>query len=136
MKTTHAIENTEDLIDSRDIIARIEELETCLQDHTEDPNGGHWSDEDAAELAALQALAEEAECAPDWSYGETLIRRSYFVDYTEQLINDCYELPKEVNSGQWPYRHMTIDYEAAARELEHDYTSVDFDGVEYLIRYV
>jgi hypothetical protein len=136
MKTTHTIDNTEDLIDSRDIIARIEELETCLQDHAEDPNGGHWSDEDAVELAALQALAKEAECAPDWSYGETLIRRSYFVDYTEQLINDCYELPKEMNSGQWPFRHMTIDYEAAARELEHDYTSVDFDGVEYLIRYV
>jgi hypothetical protein len=136
MKTSHTIDNTEDLIDSRDIIARIEELETCLQDHAEDPNGGHWSDEDAAELAALQALAEEAECAPDWSYGETLIRRSHFVDYTAQLIDDCYELPKEMNSGQWPYRHMTIDYEAAARELEHDYTSVDFDGVEYLIRYV
>lgn len=136
MKTTHTIDNTEDLIDSRDIIARIEELETCLQDHAEDPNGGHWSDEDAAELAALQAFAKEAECAPDWSYGETLIRRSYFVDYTAQLIDDCYELPKEMNSGQWPYRHMTIDYEAAARELEHDYTSVDFDGVEYLIRYV
>ena len=136
MKTTHTIDNTEDILDSRDIIARIEELETCLQDHAEDPNGGHWSDEDADELRALQALAKEAECAPDWSYGETLIRRSYFVDYTEQLINDCYELPKEMNSGQWPFRHMTIDYEAAARELEHDYTSVDFDGVEYLIRYV
>lgn len=136
MKTTYTIENTEDIIDSRDIIARIEELETCLQDHAEDPNGGHWSDEDAAELAALQALAKEAERAPDWSYGETLIRRSYFVDYTAQLIDDCYELPKEMNSGQWPYRHMSIDYEAAARELEHDYTSVDFDGVEYLIRYV
>lgn len=146
MKTTHTIDNSEDIIDSRDVIARIEELENERDDYTA-PNkdgyqtmiGADWAvdnPEDAAELAALQSLAKEAECAPDWSYGETLIRRSYFVDYTEQLINDCYELPKEMNSGQWPYRHMTIDYEAAARELEHDYTSVDFDGVEYLIRYV
>lgn len=146
MKTTHTIDNTEDILDSRDIIARIEELENERDDYTA-PNkdgyqtmiGADWAadnPEDAAELAALQALAKEAECAPDWAYGETLIRRSYFVDYTEQLINDCYELPKEMNSGQWPFRHMTIDYEAAARELEHDYTSVDFDGVEYLIRYV
>jgi hypothetical protein len=146
MKTTHTIDNTEDILDSRDIIARIEELENERDDYTA-PNkdgyqtmiGADWAvdnPEDADELRALRELAKEAECAPDWAYGETLIRRSYFVDYTEQLINDCYELPKEMNSGQWPFRHMTIDYEAAARELEHDYTSVDFDGVEYLIRYV
>lgn len=133
-KTT--IENTEDIIDSRDIISRIEELESCLEDHNSDPTGGHWSDEDSAELAALQALAQEAEDSPDWIHGETLIRRSYFVDYIAELINDCYEMPKEMNSGQWPYRHMTIDYEAAANEAEQDYMSVDFDGVEYLIRSV
>jgi hypothetical protein len=45
-------------------------------------------------------------------------------------------MPKEMNSGQWPYRHMTIDYEAAANEAEQDYMTVDFDGVEYLIRCV
>jgi hypothetical protein len=133
-KTT--IENTEDVIDSRDVIARLDELESCRDDHETDPTGGHFSDEDAAELAALRALADEAEDSPDWIHGETLIRRSYFVDYIAELINDCYEMPKEMNSGQWPYRHMTIDYEAAANEAEQDYMSVDFDGVEYLIRCV
>lgn len=143
-KTT--IENTEDIIDSRDIIARIEELENERDDYTA-PNkdgyqtmiGADWAadnPEDAAELAALQALAQEAEDSPDWIHGETLIRRSYFVDYIAELINDCYEMPKEMNSGQWPYRHMTMDYEAAANEAEQDYMSVDFDGVEYLIRSV
>jgi hypothetical protein len=131
-KTT--IENTENVIDSRDVIARIDELESCQDDHEADPTGGHFSDEDAAELATLRALADEAESAPDWSHGETLIRRSYFVDYISELINDCYEMPKEMNSGQWPYRHMSIDYEAAANEAEQDYMSVDFDGQEYLIR--
>jgi hypothetical protein len=130
------IDNTEDLIDSRDVIARLDELESCRDDHETDPTGGHFSDEDAAELAALRALADEADDSPDWIYGETLIRRSYFVDYIAELINDCYEMPKEMNSGQWPYRHMTIDYEAAANEAEQDYMSVDFDGVEYLIRCV
>jgi hypothetical protein len=130
------IENTEDVIDSRDVIARLDELESCRDDHETDPTGGHFSDEDAAELAALRALADEAEDSPDWIHGETLIRRSYFVDYIAELINDCYEMPKEMNSGQWPYRHMTIDYEAAANEAEQDYMTVDFDGVEYLIRCV
>lgn len=141
-KTT--IENTEDIIDSRDVIARIEELENERDDYTA-PNkdgyqtmiGANWAadnPDDAAELAALHALAQEAEDSPDWIHGETLIRRSYFVDYIAELINDCYEMPKEMNSGQWPYRHMTMDYEAAANEAEQDYMSVDFDGVEYLIR--
>ena len=142
------IENTEDVIDSRDVIARIDELTDQLEAEHEaqettlsfeywlqDENNSQNPD-DITEYRALLALADEAEDSPDWIYGETLIRRSYFVDYIAELINDCYEMPKEMNSGQWPYRHMTIDYEAAANEAEQDYMSVDFDGVEYLIRCV
>jgi hypothetical protein len=143
-KTT--IENTEDIIDSRDIIARIEELENERDDYTA-PNkdgyqtmiGADWAadnPDDAKELRALRELAAEAESAPDWIYGEQLIRRSHFVDYTAQLIDECYEMPKDLNSGKWPFCHMKIDYEAAAEHLEQDYISVDFDGVEYLIRSV
>jgi hypothetical protein len=43
-------------------------------------------------------------------------------------------LPKTMDSGEWPYRHLTLDYEAAAKEAEDDYIGVDFDGVTYLIR--
>lgn len=158
------ITNQDDVIDSREIIERIEELEAereALSDHVEECQEAYdfhdsddtkstpeWKDlneaidalavwdesEEAKELAILQKLAEEASSSPDWNYGETLIRRSYFVDYIEELISDCYELPKELTSGQWPYRHITIDYEAAAEEAEQDYMSVYFDGVEYLIR--
>lgn len=131
---SNTITNQDDVIDSREIIERVEELESCLQDHKEDPSGGHISADDVAELRVLQKLAEEASSSPDWNYGETLIRRSYFVDYIAELIDECYELPKELTSGQWPYRHITIDYKAAAEEAEQDYMSVDFDGVEYLIR--
>ena len=94
------------------------------------------SDDDHAELMALRKLAEQCDGCSDWQYGETLIRRSYWVKYIEQLIDDCYEMPKPLKSDQWPYRHMTIDYKAAADEAEVDYISVDFDGVEYLIRSV
>ena len=121
------ISNTDDVIDSRDVIARIEELESVGEDEILD-------DDDMEELRVLKALAEEAESSPDWIHGEGLIRESYFVDYTEQLIDDCFELPKELNSGDWPYRYITIDYEAAADELKQDYFEVDFDGVTYLIR--
>ena len=121
---SNQIDNTQDVIDSRDIIARIEELEGI-----ENP-----SSEEAQELAILLKVQEQADGYSDWEYGEALIRESYFTDYIKELIADCYELPKEFNSGAWPWRHMTLDYQAAADEAEYDYTRVDFDGVTYLIR--
>lgn len=161
MSTT--IDNAQDLLDSRDIIERIEELESELLDvfneqqkiegftvsddseeiyQAEDSNDElfvNWlSDcrlEEAEEFKALKALAEQGEAeSSDWIHGETLIARSYFVDYITDLIHDCYEMPKEMGSGSWPYRHMTIDYEEAAKEAEQDYASIYFDGSEYLIR--
>jgi DNA repair exonuclease SbcCD ATPase subunit len=175
MTMTNEITNDQDIIDSRDIIERIEELESELEalreavaeaqeafSNIDDREDGTVSEEQQAydlnealqavndaqreltewfdssakgELDILKALAEEAEAeSSDWQYGEQLIRKSYFVDYITETIHDCYELPKEFNSGNWPFRHMTFDYEAAANEAEQDYASIDFDGVEYLIR--
>lgn len=156
---TNPIDNTQDLIDSRDIIERIEDLEAALQEAYEatkekgetnldfdewreavisDQSAAHENEfwDDAKELRALQALAKECDHVSDWAYGETLIREDYFTKYIENLIDDCYEMPKEMNSGNWPYRHMTIDYEAAAEEAKIDYEEVDFDGVTYFIRSV
>ena len=121
---SNQIDNTRDTINSREIIDRIEELEGI-----EEPDN-----EEAQELAILLKVQEQAEDCADWRYGETLINESYFTDYIEDLIKDCYELPKEFESGNWPWRHMTLDYQAAADEAEYDYTRIDFDGVDYLIR--
>ena len=122
------IDNTLDQINSRDIIERIEELEDMLEDISPLAD---WADEQK-ELATLQAIADEAsQYTSDWEYGEQLIRDSYFVEYTEELINDCYEMPKQEG---WPFRHMEMDYEAAARELKQDYITISFDGVDYWIR--
>ena len=150
-----------DVIDSRDIIARIEELtderqtladeidnlQEQISDPTENPEDctaldalaaeletaqralADWDEENSEELKTLTDLADEGSYSPDWKYGETLIRRSYFQDYAQELAEDCGML-KDCNS--WPNR--CIDWEQAARELEQDYTSLDFDGVEYLIR--
>lgn len=72
--------------------------------------------------------------SPDWIHGETLIREDYFTTYIEELIADCYRLPKELTSGDWPWRHITVDYDAAADEAKADYMEADFDGVTYYIR--
>ena len=114
-------DNMQDVLDSRDIIARIEELE----------NDEERTDEDNAELSMLNALAEEASASPDWKYGETLIRDSYFTKYAQELAEDCGMVDQEVSS-KWPY--TCIDWDHAAHELKMDYTCVDFGGIDYWIR--
>ena len=118
-------DGTEDVIDSRDIIERIEELNEKFP----------LNFDEHAEHAALLKLASEAESSPDWAYGETLIRESYFEDYIEQLIDDCYpEVSKALSSGEWPMRHLKLDIEDAAHEAKQDYFEVEFNGSTYLIR--
>lgn len=138
------ISNTDNIIDSRDVIARIAELGELRRDVEEDPSTEYLeackavsefdASDEGKELIALKNLVDQAEDSPDWEYGETLINESYFTDYIKELIADCYDLPKELNSGNWPWRHITTDYEAAAEEAKTDYMEVDFDGVTFLIR--
>lgn len=149
---TTELDNTQDVIDSRDVIARIEELQELADAVTEareafdnlvDPDGPEIEcaeaaieaareafDEDAQqELATLKALAEEASgYAADWAYGETLIRDSYFRDYCIELCEDIGAVPKD-----FPH-YIEIDWDATARNIQVDYTSVDFDGVTYWVR--
>lgn len=129
-----------DIIDSRDVIERIEELTEELYGDDEyhdimTGNGFRWelSAEEMElhdELYDLKALASDAsDYAVDWEYGEPLIRASYFVDYAKQLAEDIGAVDDD--SG-WPGRH--IDWNAAADELSLDYTMVTFRGVDYWVR--
>lgn len=159
-------DNTMDIIDSRDIIARIEELEgleqavedardaladaesmlQTLKDQDEDNKTDHSRVTEAQqhlddayldfgrpendELAILCDLAEQASgYAEDWLHGTTLIRSSYFIEYAQELASDIGAIDA---NAHWPLMH--INWEAAASDLEQDYTEVEFDGVEYLIR--
>jgi hypothetical protein len=120
MPRTREISNIDDVIDSRDVIARIEELEGI-----DEPD-----DDERDELNTLKELAEEAEgYSPDWAYGSTLIRDSYFKDYAMELAEDIGAIPDNL---QWPC--TCIDWDQAARELQMDYTSVEFGDVTYWVQ--
>lgn len=142
------VDKYEDMIDSRDIEERISELEAmaspCNQCGGNLPVDGappceqclgtlEQSTRDIGEndeLAALLALRDEAEgYSADWKYGSTLIRDSYFEDYAQQLAEDIGAIDA---SAKWPM--SCIDWKQAARELQMDYTSVEFDGVTYWVR--
>lgn len=125
--------HTDDIIDVRDIIERIEELESLKDDHEAEPDGGHWSDEDAQELQTLTDIMDDLkgyggdeQWRGDW-YPVTLIRESYFTDYAEELVRDCYDL-----KGLPDFVH--VDWEATAREVQIDYSTVEIDGVTFFYR--
>ncbi len=142
--TRTTIDNTESVLDSRDIIERIEELEAERENYTTQ-NAEHgvtpemidalhaaWAvanPEDAAELATLHKVARQAEgYCEDWRHGATLIRDDYFVEYARELVTDCGYI-----SAEMPW-WIKIDWAATAENISIDYTSVDFDGVTYWIR--
>jgi hypothetical protein len=144
------VNNYADVLDSRDIIERINELESDIESQREH-YGMLWDENDEVqgrdrteyvdvsmeeshqdeldELKALRDLQNECEGYSDWRHGETLIRDSYFEDYARELAEDGGMLK---DNESWPY--TCIDWEKAARELRYDYSAVDFDGVTYWIR--
>jgi len=159
MKQTNEIDFTDDIIDSRDIIARqeylqetLDELHAAVEAAQDELDGLEPGDEfdalqvnlkeadaelesfDMDELELLNEVVSQGEDSPDWSHGETLINENYFEDYIRELVNDCYEIPKEFGSGDWPYRHMQMDWEAAADEALSDYNSIEVNGTTYYIR--
>ena len=93
------------------------ELELQLEE-AEDILGSFWDDE----LNELRDLRDQVKDAED-----PLIRDSYFSTYAEELASDLYGV-----ENHWPF--TCIDWDSAAEALQMDYTSVDFDGVDYWVR--
>lgn len=129
---TKEISNSDALIDVRDIIARVEELE---EDEADVEGQAELFKEENAELVTLKALLEELagnggdeEWRGEW-YPITLVRDSYFKDYAQELADDIGAINSEAT---WP--NNCIDWEQAAEELQQDYSTVEFDGITYWFR--
>ena len=102
-------------------------LDEFVEEAAGDPR--HLMYDEATEYKALKELEEQAEGYSVWKYGAQLIRESYFTDYAQQLAEDIGAVNADAT---WP--NNCIDWDQAARELEVDYTRVDFDGVDFLFR--
>ena len=107
-----------ELFDSRDVIERIEELESVPTIDREP--------DDQEELDALYALLDDAEGIHDWHHGATFIRDDYFSDYVEELLNIPGDLPS------W----VVIDWDETADNMQADYTDFGFMGTTYWARSV
>jgi len=139
----------DDLIDVRDVISRVEELRGELES-VKDEQGEEqeamtlrdWADtldienspfKDVIEeldslevlLQSLQGCGGDEQWEGDW-YPVTLIHESYFETSMEELVADCYEIPKDLPS----FMTITLDYDM----LKQDYSEVEFEGETYYYR--
>ena len=157
------ISNSEDVIDSRDVIARIEELESERQDLVDEVDSAVQTVADASddtsalseeEVEEAQEVLDKANDAlSDWDddNGEELTALKALAEeassspdwpHGESLIRDSYfteyaeQLADDIGAidRNANWPVNCIDWEQAADALKQDYFSVDFDGVEYWIR--
>lgn len=136
--------NSDDIIDVRDVIARVETLEALRQpgpvDLGDDEDNSTDQDSLFAELATLEDLLSQLcgsglcgsggdeEWRGDW-YPVTMIADWYFRDYAQELADDIGAINSDAT---WP--NNCIDWDKAARDLRMDYISVEFYGRTYWVR--
>lgn len=132
-------DGSDDTLDSRDILERIEELTAEFIDATEGDPGDtmtvdDWkvglSEDDAEELAALIDFRNEE----DGNYGDSFedgvifIHEDYFTEAMRELCQDIGAVPADTPG------FLAIDWDETADNLRVDYTSAQFRGVTYWAR--
>lgn len=147
----------DDVIDVRDLIERYEELEdelsaiTDIEDEIESLDPKDDKEEirtarenleakqkeltsEQEEFDQLQKILDELkgnggdeQWRGDW-YPVTLINSDYFTDYTEEMVKECYEFPREI--PWW----IKIDWEETAENVKVDYTTIDIEDETYYYR--
>ena len=125
-----------DVIDVRDIIARVLELRDERDEYNDKMGDADaWSyvpDGEPEALALLEGILSDLAgyggdegFEGDW-YPVQLIAESYFQEYAQDLAEDCGMVD---TNARWP---MTcIDWEQAARELQMDYGNILIHGSTY-----
>jgi hypothetical protein len=143
----------DDIIDSRDAIKKLEELNDereSLDQAILDAYQEWFADREDTELTEAlkqsvidyqdwsdweeykqwKEFSEEGESiAADWIHGEAFILDRYFKEYAEQLADDIGSIDR---NARWP--NDCIDWDRAARELQMDYSSIEIDGHTYWAR--
>lgn len=135
-----AIDLTADTIDIRDIMERVEELETNRDtfNAVKESEGDNWAEHepsDAEELATLTNLLDDLagvggdeQWRGDW-YPLTLIHEDHFEDHARELAEDIGAVDRDAT---WP--NNCIDWSAAADQLRYDYSEIDVEGTTYYYR--
>lgn len=125
------VSNTDSIIDSRDVIAYLEELEGLIEEARTDGTDEEELAEMELEYDRLMRFANTGESEiSGWSHGETLIHEDYFTEYAKELTEELGYLPAELPG----WIADAIDWDQVADAIKEDYTDINFDGVDYWAR--
>ena len=139
------------IIDTRDLQGRLEELEAKRDaineaiEHRDEVEAddeaspeafeqavdklekleADFDEDEQKELAELESLSEEIS---DWKDGATMVPESEFVDYCQELLEDCGDLPRNLPN------YIAIDWDKTADNIRADYSEVEYQGTTYLVR--
>jgi len=127
-------------LDTRDLQARLEELESEREDFQNTVNDAEEGEEkqtaqeelnvwDAENLEELEALRELKDEVSEWDDGNTLIPEEDWIDYVQELLIDTGDLPRNI---PW---YIEIDWDRTAFNIAQDYGEVDYLGTTYFYRY-
>jgi hypothetical protein len=99
---------------------RLEQYQTDLTD---------WDGLNGEELAGLRKLNEEGEALTgEWTHGVSLINRTYWIEYVQELLTDIGDLPAKI-----PH-YIAIDWDKTADNIEANYSELEWDGETFLVR--
>ena len=145
---------TENIIDTRDLQDRIDELNddidtldneiSELSEEIDDLDENDPDDKNEIDLklddiedkqGQIEDLQEELSMlldvkseVPEFSHGETLIHENYWVEYVQDLCEDCGYISRDF--PHW----IAIDWDATADNVAMDYSTIELDGNTYYFR--
>ena len=93
-----------------------------------------FMNEHLGDLKSLEEIVEDGEAViADWNYGATLIKESYFKEYIQELVQDCYpEFTEDVlNRNEWPYSCVEVDWDMAVRDAKMDFYPISINNVDF-----
>lgn len=123
----------DNIIDVRAMVERVEEIQDDLDNLDPDCESERDVQEEAREeLATLQAALDQMKGYGNSrihgvTYPDQIICKDYFVEY---ILMWAVDVGYYDDSKGWPYN--CIDWDKAAERMEGDYSTIDFDGEEYM----
>lgn len=110
------LDDTEEGEDYDNLQSEISDLESQVDDLIDE-----YDEDEHNELSDLKREISE------FYSGATLIPEDEFVDYVEDMLKDCGDLPRDI---PW---YVEIDWEKTADNIRSDYSEVTYQGETYLV---
>lgn len=132
-----------DVIDSRQVIDRVEELTAEIEAGSTDPDVGREFEALNGLLAGFRSCVQYERQVAD---GMTAVRETYWVEHITERTGDCWvadwyeedpftfkrkRLSWEDITSRAPFNY--IDWAAYARDCRTDCSEFEYDGVTYIV---